>query len=187
MYNFKIFSRFVLVIANKQSVPYLPKLKHLEILSVFGLVDNWQHLKLLIIAAHNLSTLCIDLDCVIKLFENTNEDIIFQRVLHLFIDGQRSNIKLPNEHIRQLAKVFRGIHSLKIKYKTEYLIEGNVIGSILDNFKHLIVFTINGQISGDISSEHISEWLIEYSSRLKNSNKNNYQIELIDNWFQIWL
>jgi hypothetical protein len=133
-----------------------------------------------------MSTLCIDLDCIIKLFENINKNEILPRVLHLFIDGQRSHIKLTNEHIQRLANVFTGIHSLKIKYKTEDLIEPNIVGSILDNCKHLIVFTINGQISDDISSEHIQEWLIEYSSRLKNSEKN-YKVELIDNWFQVWL
>jgi hypothetical protein len=149
-------------------------------------VDNWQHLKTLLIAAHNLSTLRIDLDCIIKLFEKNDENITFPRILHLFIDGHKSNAKLTNEHISQLTRIFGGIHSLKIKYKTEDLIEPNIVGSILDNCKQLIVFTINGQISDDISSEHIQEWLIEYSSRLKHSEKN-YQVELLDNCFQIWL
>jgi hypothetical protein len=82
--------------------------------------------------------------------------------------------------------MFSGIHSLKIKYKTEDFIDPNIAGSILDHCKHLIVFSINGQISDDISSEHIQEWLIEYSSRLKHSEQN-YHVELLDNWFQIWL
>ncbi|CAF0751206.1 unnamed protein product [Rotaria sordida] len=171
---------------NQQTIINLPKLKQLEIISIFGTIDNWQHFKILLIAAPNISTLCIDLDCAIKLFETTDEDLIFSRVLHLFIDGNNSNVKLKNEHIHSLSKVFSGIHSLKIKYKTENFIETDIISTILDNCKQLIVFTINGQISDDRSIEYIQEWLIEYSSRLKNSD-NNYQVDFCDNWFQIWL
>ncbi|CAF0765755.1 unnamed protein product [Rotaria sp. Silwood1] len=171
---------------NTQTIINLPKLKQLEIISICGIVDNWQHFKTLLIAAHNISTLCIDIDCIIKLFENTDEDLIFPRVLHLFIDGNNNDIKLKNEHIHSLSKIFSDIHSLKIKYKTDSLIETNIIGSILDSCKQLIVFTINGQISNDISLEYIQKWLIKYTSRLKNSDKN-YQVGFCDNWFQIWL
>ncbi|CAF2033235.1 unnamed protein product [Rotaria magnacalcarata] len=171
---------------NKQANVNLPKLKQLEILSILGTVDNWQHFKALLISAHNISTLCIDLNCAIKLFKSTDEDLIFSRVLHLFIDGHSSDLKLKNDHINSLSKVFSGIHSLKIKHKTDHLIELNIVGSLLDNCKQLIVFTINGQISDGLSLENIQEWLIEYSSRLKNSEKN-YQVDFCDNWFQIWL
>ncbi|CAM4747828.1 unnamed protein product [Rotaria magnacalcarata] len=160
---------------NKQANVNLPKLKQLEILSILGTVDNWQHFKALLISAHNISTLCIDLNCAIKLFKSTDEDLIFSRVLHLFIDGHSSDLKLKNDHINSLSKVFSGIHSLKIKHKTDHLIELNIVGSLLDNCKQLTVFTINGQISDGLSLENIQEWLIEYSSRLKNSEKN-YQM-----------
>ncbi|CAF4067373.1 unnamed protein product, partial [Rotaria sp. Silwood2] len=173
-------------LTTQQTITNLPKLKQLEILSVYGMVDNWQHFQTLLIAAHNISTLCIDLDCAIKLFENTGEDLTFSRVLHLFIDGNNCDVTLKNEHIHSLSKTFSDIHSLKIKYKTENLIEADIVGSILDNCKQLIVFTINGRISDDISLEHIQKWLIEYSSRLKNPNKD-YQVDFCDNWFQIWL
>ncbi|CAM4884963.1 unnamed protein product [Rotaria socialis] len=160
---------------NKQVNINLPKLKHLEILSILGTVDNWQHFEALLISAHTISTLRIDLNCAIKLFESTGEDLIFSRVLHLFIDGHSSDLNLKNAHINSLSKVFSGIHSLKIKHTTDHLIEPNIVGSLLDNCKQLIVFTINGRIPDGLSLENIQEWLIEYSSRLKNSEKN-YQM-----------
>lgn len=130
--------------------------------------------------------MCIELNCAIQLFEYTGENLKFSRVLHLFIDGQNSDFKLTKEHFYSLSNIFNSLHSLKIRYKIDHLIEANIVASLIDDCQQLIVFTMNGKISDDVPVDHIQDWLLGYSSRLQNSSKN-YQVELCDNWFQIWL
>ncbi|CAF0874217.1 unnamed protein product [Adineta ricciae] len=177
---------FESVSAVSSTTERIPKLKSLEILSIFGRIDNWLHFKYLIHSAHNLTTLCLDLPCAMKLFELNDEEIVFPRVLHLYLDGHRCDLKLTSEHICQLARIFSEIHSLKIKYKTEDVIDGRILGEIVDKCQHLTVVAVNGQILENISSNDLSPWLMKYSLRLKKYEKM-YQIQLIENFVEIWL
>ncbi|UJR35118.1 hypothetical protein I4U23_027889 [Adineta vaga] len=172
--------------SNSEFTPFIVKLKRLKILSVSGLVDNWYHFKQLILSADNLSTLCLDVQCAIKLFEIDDKEIFFPGVIHLFLDGRKTNVKFTSEHIYQLARIFNRIHSLKIKYRNDDIIEGKTLGEILDYCKHLIVFSMNGQLSENIPTDDLSQWLMQHSFRLKKLEKN-YQIQLIDDSIQIWL
>ncbi|CAF0765737.1 unnamed protein product [Rotaria sp. Silwood1] len=186
--------------ANNNKPPVkLPYLGRLELLTIEGIPSGLQHLKELLLAAPNLCVLVIDLDCLLTLLENKDEPLILYVLLHRHIldlcvripdnnnNEQTKKSKLTIEKIHFIARIFTRVRNLTIDYETsEEYIELNIIKSIINEFKQLVIFHIYGKIPNDMMENDIRQWVIKQSSfRIK--SLDIFRVECSNEWFKLWL
>ncbi|CAF3386468.1 unnamed protein product [Rotaria sp. Silwood1] len=187
-------------LANNNKPPVkLPYLGRLELLTIEGIPSGLQHLKELLLAAPNLCVLVIDLDCLLTLLENKDEPLILYVLLHRHIldlcvripdnnnNEQTKKSKLTIEKIHFIARIFTRVRNLTIDYETsEEYIELNIIKSIINEFKQLVIFHIYGKIPNDMLENDIRQWVIKQSSfRIK--SLDIFRVECSNEWFKLWL
>jgi len=190
------FLLFVIANNNKQPIK-LPYLGRLDILTIEGIPSDLHNLKELLIAAPNLSVLVIDLDCLLTLLEDENESLIVYILLHRHIldlciriqenTEQAKKSKLTIEQIHLIARIFTRVRNLTIDFETsEEYIQSNIIKSIINEFKQLVIFHIYGKIPHDMIENDIRQWIIEQNPfRIKSTDI--FRVECTSGWFKLWL
>ncbi len=188
---------FFIADSNKPPVK-IPYLGRLDILTIEGIPLDLHNLKELLIAASNLSVLVIDLDCLLKLLEDENESLIVyvllhQHILDLCIRIQENNHeqtnkpKLTIEKLHLIARIFTRVRNLTIDYETsDDYIQLNIIKSVINLFKQLVIFHIYGKIPNDIIENDIRKWIIEQNP-LRIKSTDIFRIECTNGWFKLWL
>jgi hypothetical protein len=154
----------------------------------------------LLIAALNLSVLVIDLDCLLTLLEDENESLIVYVLLHRHIldlciriegnnnnNDQRKKAKITVEQIHLIARIFTRVRNLTIDYETsEELIQSNIIKSVINEFKDLVIFHIYGKIPYDMIENDIRQWVLEQNS-FRIQSTDIFRVECNSGWFKLWL
>jgi len=183
---------------NKQPAK-LPYLGRLDILTIEGIPSDLHYLKELLIAAPNLSVLVIDFDCLLTLLEDENQPLIIHVLLHQHIldlciriqendnDQQTKKPKLTIEHIHLISRIFTRVRNLTIDFETskEY-VQSNIIKSVINQFKQLVIFHIYGKIPQDMIENDIRQWTIQQNPfRLKSTDI--FRVECSNGWFKLWL
>jgi hypothetical protein len=189
---------FIFAANNKNQIAKLPYLYRLDILTIEGIPSDLHNLKELLIAALNLSVLVIDLDCLLRLLEDENTALtlyvlLHQRILDLCIrvpetnNPQTKKLELTTVQIHTIGRIFTRVRNLTIDYETsEDYIDSNLIKSILNEFKRLVIFHIYGKIPNDMIETDIRQWFIETNSfRFKPTDI--FRVECSNEWFKLWL
>ncbi len=148
----------------------------------------------------NLSVLVIDLDCLLTLLEDENESLIVYVLLHRHIldlciriegnnnnNDQRKKAKITVEQIHLIARIFTRVRNLTIDYETsEELIQSNIIKSVINEFKDLVIFHIYGKIPYDMIENDIRQWVLEQNS-FRIQSTDMFRVECNSGWFILWL
>jgi hypothetical protein len=180
----------------------LPYLNRLDILTIEGIPSDLHYMKELLIAAPNLSVLVIDLDCLLTLLEDENESLIVYVLLHrhildlcIRIEGNNNNnnneqtkkTKITVEQVHLIARIFTRVRNLTIDYETsDELIQSNIIKSVINEFKDLVIFHIYGKIPYDMMENDIRQWILEQNPfRIKSTDI--FRVECNSEWFKLWL
>ena len=188
-------------VANTSKQPVkLPYLNRLDILTIEGIPSDLHHLRELLLAAPNLSVLVIDVDCLLTLLEDENESLIVYVLLHRHIldlciriegnnqnDEQRKKAKITMEQIRLIARVFTRIRNLTIDYESsDESIEGNIIKTVINEFKHLVIFHIYGKISYEMTENDTRQWLLQQTP-FRIQSTDIFRVECNSGAFKLWL
>jgi hypothetical protein len=142
--------------------------------------------------------LVVDLDCLLTLLEDEDESLIVyfllnRHILDLCIRIQENNNvqtkkpKLTIENIHLIARIFTRVRNLTIDYETsEEDIQSNIIKSVINHFKQLVIFHIYGKIPQDMLENDIRQWIMEQNP-FRFQSTDIFRIECNSGWFKLWL
>jgi hypothetical protein len=150
-------------------------------------------------AAPNLSVLVIDLDCLLTLLEDEDQSLIVYALLHrhildlcIRIEGNNTNdqtkkTKITAEQIHLIARVFTRVRNLTIDYEaSDEIIQSDIIQSVINEFKELVIFHIYGKIPCEIRENDLRQWVLQQNPfRIKSTDA--FRVECNNEWFKLWL